>query len=120
MLLTVNQRDIVYCPIYLANSKIISLKIAVPSYVVLLYFYFLYMYICQDKMSISSVTCSCCSLLIVGKLYIGPMSTGDLSLNVFPLFFIIQYTMILVITDVMSPVNRPVIGTAIATECVCV
>ena len=48
------------------------------------------------------------------------MSAGDLSLNVFPLFFIIQYTMILVITDVMSPVNRPVIGTAIATECVCV
>ena len=47
------------------------------------------------------------------------MSPGDLSLNVFPLFLVIQYTMILVIIAVMSPVNRPVIGTTIPTECVC-
>ena len=61
------------------------------------------------------VLISCCCLLIIGKSY-----TAAPCCCFFPLFFIIQYTMILVITDVMSPVNRPVIGTAIATECVCV
>ena len=59
------------------------------------------------------VLISCCCLLIIGKSYIAAPPCYCL----FPSFLIIQYTMILA---VMSPVNRPVIGTAIPTECVCV
>ena len=75
-------------------------------------------------LSLVSVVCSCCSVLIVGKSYIGPITaaspppTGVLFCVVLPLFFIMKHTMILVIIAVMSPVNRPVIGTAIATVCV--
>ena len=85
------------------------------------------MFICPYAvLSSVSIICSCCSVLIVGKSYIGPITaasppppTGVLFCIVVPLFFIIKHTMILVIIAVMSPVNRPVIGTAIATVCVC-
>ena len=76
-------------------------------------------------LSLVSIICSRCSVLIVGKSYIGPITAasppppGVLFCIVVPLFFIIKHTMILVIIAVMSPVNRPVIGTAIATVCVC-
>ena len=64
---------------------------------------------------LSCVSIICCSLLIVGISYTGPPAPP--SPVVFFVFLLItKHTMILVITAVMSAVNRPtVIGTAIAT-----
>ena len=61
---------------------------------------------------LSCVSIICCSLLTVGISYTGPPAPPPVVFFVFP--FITKHT-ILVISAVMSAVNRPVIGTAIAT-----
>ena len=65
---------------------------------------------------LSCVSIICCSLLIVGTSYTGPPAPPSLPVVFFVFLLITKHTMILVITAVMSAVNRPtVIGTAIAT-----
>ena len=64
---------------------------------------------------LSCVSIICCSLLIVGISYTGPPAPPSPPVVFFVFLFITKHTMILVITAVMSAVNRPVIGTAIAT-----
>ena len=62
---------------------------------------------------LSCVSIICCSLLTVGISYTGPLAPpSPVVFFVFP--FITKHT-ILVISAVMSAVNRPVIGIAIAT-----
>ena len=65
---------------------------------------------------LNCVSIICCSLLIVGTSYTGPAAAPSPPLvDFFVFLFITKYTMILVISAVMSDTNRPVIGTAIAT-----
>ena len=64
---------------------------------------------------LSCVSIICCSLLIVGTSYTGPPAPPSPPVVFFVFLLITKHTMILVITAVMSDVNRPVIGTAIAT-----